>query len=73
MRFATCSAASVFLLVSGFWIWVVLESGTAGSGEMGLVAAGFAVVAFLCTSVLAPRSRTRSELAAEDRGDLSRS
>ncbi|RVW09108.1 hypothetical protein EGT67_13225 [Prescottella agglutinans] len=69
LRFATWSATGVFLLVSGFWIWVVIESGAAGSGAFGGVAIGFAVVTFLCTLVLAPRSRSRSELAADGRAD----
>ncbi len=69
VRFATCSATGVFLLVSGFAIWVVLEAGDAGSGAIGGVAVGFAAVTFLCTLVLAPRSQTRSELAAERSGE----
>ncbi|MDH6679476.1 membrane associated rhomboid family serine protease [Rhodococcus sp. LBL1] len=69
LRFATSSASGVFLLVSGFWIWIVHESGVAGSGAIGGVAVGFAAIAFLCTLLLAPRSRTRSELEADGTAD----
>lgn len=68
-RFATCSAAGVFLLVSAFAIWVVLDTGAADSGAIGGVAVGFAAVTFLCALALAPRSRTSSELAAERNGE----
>ncbi|GAB2641349.1 hypothetical protein ABI214_00545 [Prescottella soli] len=69
VRFATSSAAGVFLLVAAFWIWVVLESGAIGSGAICGVAVGFAAIAFLCTLLLAPRSRTRSELEADGPAD----
>ncbi|WP_137798717.1 hypothetical protein [Rhodococcus sp. SGAir0479] len=67
VRFAVCSAGGVFLVVAGFWMWALAETGGPGSFAMGGVAVGFAAVTLGCTFLLAPRSVPRPLVDADDR------
>lgn len=64
-RFAACSAAAVFVLVAGFWLWVLSTTGDSGSRAMGAVAVGFAAVTLGCTFLLAPHSVSRSHVGSD--------
>ncbi|MCA1007649.1 hypothetical protein LCL87_18210 [Rhodococcus hoagii] len=59
-RFATCSAAAVFLLVAGVFVWSALASATAGQllASAGvwflLISVACSAVTYGCTLFLAP-------------------
>lgn len=59
-RFATCSAAAVFLLVAGVFVWSMLASTVPGQvlssvgGWFLGISAVWSVVTYVCTMFLAP-------------------
>ncbi|QKT11934.1 hypothetical protein [Rhodococcus sp. W8901] len=60
-RFASCSAAAIFLLMSMCSMWVLSTSAGEASLMMPGVAVGFAAATFVCTLALAPRSASKSD------------
>lgn len=62
-RFASCSAAAIFLLMSMCSMWVLSTFAGEASLMMPGVAVGFAAATFVCTLVLAPRSASKSDTA----------